>query len=417
MYNDGRLHWVHTMASSGTISQTLVSIAQTAEGQQLLNALIHGTAVARGDPFGTFEAALFETGYGASAMSWIEIKVLTGEGIASDELTYEVITPFHDTAIASGDVVHVSQTTTLVGLGFAKSMMFEAVMAVEHHTANATSSMQTGVLTTLTSTAIASDEIFPGITYNEILSSTAHASSEMVTGGFELVVDTANAYSETTHFTVSHQEVAESATAASLITAWALANEELAETALGSSSFSFEGSFYNETLTSVAIASDWLWAKDFGAVAWVLNTQSGGITNYNNFGFTSIAFHSGKLYATSPEGLFQLGADDDDGRKIDAEVKGGFLDFGVEEKKRVSDIFVGYTGGDLECDVETYDGPEEVYTYDMEYRDADAPRNNRLKVGRGLSSRYWRLSFRNVNGADFQIHDVTVEVAASKRRL
>ena len=53
----------------------------------------------------------------------------------------------------------------------------------------------------------------------------------------------------------------------------------------------------------------------------------------------------------------------------------------------------------------------------MEERDADAQRNNRCKPGKGLSSRYWRFEIRNVDGADFQIYDVTAEVAASKRRL
>jgi hypothetical protein len=71
----------------------------------------------------------------------------------------------------------------------------------------------------------------------------------------------------------------------------------------------------------------------------------------------------------------------------------------------------------MECDVETYDGPEDVYTYEMEPRDADAPRNNRLKIGRGLNSRYWRFEFRNVSGADFQLQDVAVQVTTSKRRL
>ena len=67
--------------------------------------------------------------------------------------------------------------------------------------------------------------------------------------------------------------------------------------------------------------------------------------------------------------------------------------------------------------IDVYDLLKEVYTYEMEHRDAGAPRNNRIKPGKGLSSRYWRFTFRNVGGADFQIHDVAVELARSKRRL
>jgi hypothetical protein len=89
----------------------------------------------------------------------------------------------------------------------------------------------------------------------------------------------------------------------------------------------------------------------------------------------------------------------------------------MEETKRMSDLYVGYTGGRLQCDVETYDGPQDVYNYLMEERDADAPRNNRLKIGRGLSSRYWRFTVKNLEGADFQLHDMTAVIGRSNRRL
>ena len=79
---------------------------------------------------------------------------------------------------------------------------------------------------------------------------------------------------------------------------------------------------------------------------------------------------------------------------------------------------MSYTGGALQCEVEAYDSHDDtVYTYDLEERLADAPRNNRIKLGKGQTSRYWRLTLSNVDGSDFQIHDLDADLAASKRRL
>ena len=193
--------------------------------------------------------------------------------------------------------------------------------------------------------------------------------------------------------------------------------QDMEDEATLSNSVSFAGSVANNAVSSTMSIRSLYWAKDFGALAWVLNTETGGLGIYDNFGFDSFAEVNGVLYATSPEGVFALTGDTDDGRHVDSKLKTGFLDFGNDQTKRVSDLFIGYTGGQLEVDVETYDGPQEVYTYAMEERDADAPRNSRAKIGRGLSSRYWRFTLRNVDGADFQVYDVTAEVGTSKRRL
>ena len=177
------------------------------------------------------------------------------------------------------------------------------------------------------------------------------------------------------------------------------------------------GSIANTTVTDTFYVTDSAWAKDFGALAWTLNTQTGGLTTYDNFGFKSMVEHKGVLFAASPEGIFTIDGGTDDGRYITANAKTGFLDFGEEQTKRISDLFVGYTGAGMNVSVETYDGPQEVYTYEIEEREIIAPRNSRIKIGRGLSSRYWRFEFNNVDGAEFQIYDLAAVVGRSHRRL
>ncbi|MCK5643399.1 MAG: hypothetical protein KAJ19_21495 [Gammaproteobacteria bacterium] len=404
-------------AHNATIAQTLGAITQASTGSTLTQTVVVTADVA--DTLVTGDiASISSFALASSAIVSVVSQAVTETADAAGDPTFDVITSLHETADVS-ESLGTAQTTLLdTGQVRAREVLAHSffIPLTDAADASNTITLTTGLLTTSTAIALGT-VVSPGITYAQLEAGVAEASSQISTGLAEALDTTADATGTPIGTTTALESLAGEGNVADTTVTTATLFSALSDSITVSESTAFDGSTANNALTGTAEVSERLWAKDLDAIAWILNTQSGGITNYDNFGFTSLAFHSGTLYATSPEGVFELGADDDDGRSIDAVIKGGFLDFGTEEKKRMSDIYVGYTGGDLECDVETYDGPEEVYTYEMEQRDAAAPRNNRLKVGRGLSSRYWRLAFRNIGGADFQIHDVAVEIAKSKRRL
>lgn len=193
--------------------------------------------------------------------------------------------------------------------------------------------------------------------------------------------------------------------------------ESLIDTFNISESVNFEGSIYTVFLVDTAEFGDVLWSPDFGAVAWLMNTEGESISPLLNFDFRTIAEHNGKVIAASSQGIYEITGDDDAGRKIDAYVKYGFDDFGSPNRKRASDLYMSYTGGGLESSIETYDGPKTVYNYPIEIRGAEAPRNNRMKVGRGLVSRYWRTEVHNQEGAAFKVYELGLNISTSKRRL
>lgn len=401
----------------GSTTQTLPSISQASSGISLMETLV-SVVNAGSNPHQYVLEDL-------SGNLVVETRISTESSylLADAVLATELITPthlvvIHDTVNALGPI-GVEYTTT-----FSPSS-FEATETIAHATTADLVSIAKVWDTfevfdrdaALEDTITALGTLDPEVNYNHLLTSTVHVNDSLVTGQAEFIIENTTVTDTWTHYTERSEALTDIANVSDLQTWWSIQSEALESSAIASEAFDHAGSIYSDNLNDTVNAFGGIWAKDFGAIAWTMNSKSGALTNYDNYGFDSIAFHGGKLYATSPEGLFEMGADDDDGRDINAISKGGFLDFGVEEKKRVSDIYVGYTGGELECDVETYDGPEEVYTYEMEYRDADAPRNSRLKVGRGLSSRYWRFAFRNIGGADFQIHDVAVRTGMSKRRL
>lgn len=176
------------------------------------------------------------------------------------------------------------------------------------------------------------------------------------------------------------------------------------------------------------LVSEQLLMKRPGLVAWVMNTDAGAVSWYDNWAFTSMATVGGKVFAAGPDGLHILGGGLDGVEQIDARVDYGYTEFGgydnsgqpkpSEQKKRVPALWFGYhAAGELQATVETYGQGLGPYTYAMAPRAADQPRNSRIVPGRGLSARYWRISVANKAGCDFEVHSVAAEVATTTRRL
>lgn len=171
-------------------------------------------------------------------------------------------------------------------------------------------------------------------------------------------------------------------------------------------------------LESTAEVSSDVWYKDPGRVAWLMNTETTAASWYDNFDFESIAQPPGKVLAVGPDGLYELVGATDSGEQIDAEVVSGFADFGAAQTKRVDNLYFGYTSeGRISVTTETYESGHPPSTYFLEQRAANAPRNSRVTPGKGLWGRYWRMTIRNVDGADFEVHDATVDIAVSSRRV
>lgn len=153
--------------------------------------------------------------------------------------------------------------------------------------------------------------------------------------------------------------------------------------------------------------------------ALVMNTETAALTHYTNFGFESLAqLPDGRVLAAGPAGLALLGGPNDMGDPIPASVTTGLLDFGSAQTKRVEAAYFGYTSdGQMGLEVDVRDSGHPPTTYTLEPRSPETPRNTRVQLGKGLFGRYWRLTLKNVTGAAFEIHDMSVDVATSARRV
>lgn len=149
---------------------------------------------------------------------------------------------------------------------------------------------------------------------------------------------------------------------------------------------------------------------DGNYVAWVLNTESRGLSRYTNYPFNSFMRVAGRYYGVASTGLYLLEGDDDDGTPIAAKIRLGMSDLGTRRLKRVPEGFIGYTStGTLLLQVITADeatGEKTGAYYTLAPRGAAGVRENRWKIGRGLKSVDWDFEITNVDGADFDLYSI-----------
>lgn len=156
-----------------------------------------------------------------------------------------------------------------------------------------------------------------------------------------------------------------------------------------------------------------LYTGDDTYTAWVMTPETRAMRSYSNYAFNSYAQFGGRLFGAKDDGVYVLEGDTDAGQEIVSKVRSGLLDFGSRQLKRVERAYLGYTAkGTLALRVTTTspEGEKIDYTYRMVTPPlSDAPRETRIIIGKGLQSVYWAFELDNsLDGADFELHDMTV---------
>lgn len=329
---------------------------------------------------------------------------------ASDQLIAgaESVETVEDTALASAEVV----------LG-ASVLLEDVALASDELLPTASTMLVVG-------TALAGDELLPQSTGSVLVASGALAGGDALPYAFVDVEGVALASDDALIVSIvlledealaGDEAITTSLRAQALLEDAALAGDEL---------LAWTDSF--ALLQDVAVANEQLFMKTPGLVAWVMNTDTGAVSWYDNWAFTSMAVVGGKVFAAGPDGLHVIGGDLDGIDQIDARVQFGYTELGGydqtglpkpnEPKKRVQALWFGYhADGVLQATVETYGQGYGPYAYAMAPRAADQPRNNRIVPGKGLNARYWRIGVANTGGCAFEVHSIAAEVAQSTRRL
>lgn len=159
---------------------------------------------------------------------------------------------------------------------------------------------------------------------------------------------------------------------------------------------------------------------------YVMNTATKGVVEYENFPFNSLAEFppgSGRYWGASDsgaDGIYELVGTTDAGEQIDSWVRTALNNLGTGKQKRMPSMYVGYaSNGTLVLKVITTseDGTKTSDWYEMVERDASAPRENRIKIGRGIKSTYFAFELHSKDGASFSLDSIELFPMILDRRL
>lgn len=150
-------------------------------------------------------------------------------------------------------------------------------------------------------------------------------------------------------------------------------------------------------------------------LAWVMNTETFGLTNYENFRFNSMTGFGGEYYATDGDKIYRLGGDDDAGVGINSEFSTRASDFGSDFLKRMERAYFGFRAdGQMVLKVVTDEKAEDWYILE---HTPDALGESRVKIGKGLEARYWRFRIANKAGSDFHFDSIRLMPMVVKKRV
>jgi hypothetical protein len=145
-----------------------------------------------------------------------------------------------------------------------------------------------------------------------------------------------------------------------------------------------------------------------------INLHNSGISEYDGFGFNSVCLFAGKHLAANAEGIHFLDGDRDSGEAIDAGIRSGVvIDSSLPEKKRATEIYPS-----IKTDGGYFLGTISDGNYSREYESDDGKtsmHNGKIQPARGIISNYWGVSFRNKEGADFELQSIELITEAGNR--
>lgn len=145
---------------------------------------------------------------------------------------------------------------------------------------------------------------------------------------------------------------------------------------------------------------------------WAVNTRTTAITEYSNYDFNSFAELSGKYIAASPNGLYELSGDNDDGTDIIAQIKTGIAQMGGSRYTSFKAAYLGARGeGDYVLKLETGDG--KTYTYSVTANDMET---TKINLGKGLRARYFSFELIST-GQDFDLDTLEFVPIVAQRRV
>lgn len=137
--------------------------------------------------------------------------------------------------------------------------------------------------------------------------------------------------------------------------------------------------------------------------------NGGRFSQYTNFPFNSMVRFGERFLGAGPSGLFEIGANNDNGTSIDAMFELPTTDIGIHQMKRIRFVYLGLEAeGKMEFLVTTDQQTSKTKVYRVSNVKPSGQQRIRFSIMRTQYGRYFTTAMRNVAGADFKIDNITV---------
>jgi hypothetical protein len=361
--------------------------------------------------------------------------------------TYAGLTlPFFKMGSASMDVINTADFSTELTY----TMAYQLISAAVSSALMSTQTTTTGVLTN-SATAVATIAAL----FYELVEESASGNAAMAADIAARLVELATATGLAQSQTEATQVVAELATAIALVEAGKFFDIEVSaeasdviaatlraittqiESATASVTVSgsarvtvlaSEAFVASSAMTTQAIVTAVLNDLALGVLAvnvggvqydgWVMNTRTMAASEYQNYSFNSFSKIGQVYYGAKDDGIYRLGGATDDGEPINALVQSGLMDFGTSHYKSIPAVYLGVmSDGALALRVVTTEQGVRTENWYSSNINNDLAASDRIVLGKGLRSRYWEFTLTNVDGADFDVHQIEMIPVVLERRL
>lgn len=147
---------------------------------------------------------------------------------------------------------------------------------------------------------------------------------------------------------------------------------------------------------------------------WAMNTRHNAVTEYTSFPFNSFARYNGVYLAAGPGGLYLLDGVDDDGTAISWNIVTGQSDDKKSNMKRLVAVLMGLRF-DGAVKVRVWKDDDESYEYTLPNFREGVLHQARVKTGRGLRSRYFKVGVSGT-GPTLELDSLQLEMPIVARR-
>lgn len=141
---------------------------------------------------------------------------------------------------------------------------------------------------------------------------------------------------------------------------------------------------------------------------WALSYEDNAPSRYEDLPMDSICTFDGETYISNAAGIYKLEKGTDAGKPIAASATIlSNSDFESKNNKRVPYVYFGYISDDKMLVTIVTNKHESMY-YDL-MPSSEKSRGARAVLGRGLEGLYWTVRLSNVDGAFFELDNVTID--------